>query len=164
MDEGENAGSDALDGEIVDAAPAWLNDGGRAVWQTLYPTLRRTNFIKSQDFLALARYCDHFARWLKLREKVDAQGETYETESKHGKLQRINPDLNAMLRIEGSMLALEDRFGLAPATRLKILKDLAAANGSLPFDDLPEQRKPAAAQQQRTASPIGLLRVVPNKH
>jgi len=103
------------------AAPEWLDEMGHKVWQLYMPRLKGMGYVKDTDMLAFARLCDHTARWLRLRDKVDAVGESYETESRHGKMQRINPDFAAMLRIEEKMVQLEDRFGLTPSSRQQIL-------------------------------------------
>jgi P27 family predicted phage terminase small subunit len=151
--------------EIADA-PEWLDEAGRAVWQITAPELRRFGLLTAAEEPALARYCDHMARWLKLREKVNLVGETYETESKHGKLQRINPDLNAMMQIERSIENLEDRFALTPLMRFKLKEIRARAEGEggrrppgLPFED--EEHKngadSAVAAHAPAATPFGIL-------
>jgi P27 family predicted phage terminase small subunit len=134
--------------EAAAEAPRFMALSGAAseIWNELFPGLRVANRVKAQDRNALARYCSYLARWVKLSAKVDAAGETYETESKHGKLQRINPDLNALLKIETVMLAIEDRYGLSPQSRLNILTKLASAGGQGAFD-LP------TAQPEGHASP-----------
>lgn len=126
-------GAEPLEGQIAGAAPDWLDDIGRLVWSDIGGDLRKRNFLRAGDEMAFARYCDHAARWLRLREKVNAANETYETESRHGKLQRINPDFKAMLYIEDKMVALEDRFGLSPAARYRILTLRSNTQGELPL-------------------------------
>jgi P27 family predicted phage terminase small subunit len=149
--------TEALDGEvdIAVAAPGWAGVTGDAaeIWNHLYPALLRSNLIRPAELHVLARYCKHVARWIKLSAKVDTAGETYETESKHGKLQRINPDLNALLRIETAMLAIEDRFGLSSAARLRILSMKAATGGqgALPLGG----DQPATAASEPAASSVG---------
>ncbi|WP_127078390.1 phage terminase small subunit P27 family [Rhodomicrobium lacus] len=151
--------------EIADA-PEWLDAAGREIWQLTAPELRRAGLLLPSEEPALARYCDHVARWLKLRAKVNAIGETYETESKHCKLQRINPDLKAMLDIEGKIEGLEDRFALTPLMRFKLKEIRARSEGdgprpvlSLPFEDdeAPENRAEAAAATAAPATPFGIL-------
>lgn len=147
--------TEALQSEAETAADAprfmALTGAASEIWNEVYPGLRKTNLVKSQDRVILARYCDYLARWVKLSAKVDAAGETYETQSKHGQLQRINPDLNALLRIEQSMLAIEDRVGLSPQARLNILSKLASAGGQgmldLPTAQPAGQASPAKSNE-----------------
>ena len=152
--------TDAID--IIGDAPAWLDDAGRANWHLIAPELRRAGLLTPSEEPALARYCDHVARWLKLREKVNARGETYETESKHGKLQRINPDLNAMMQIERSIEALEDRFALTPLMRFKLKQIRANAEGDAPRPNLfpafiEDAGRENGAEATTPGSPFGIL-------
>lgn len=132
-------------------APHFMGLDGEAadIWGALYPEMWRTNLVKRPELAVVARYCKHVARWVRLSRKVDAAGETYETESKHGKLQRINPDLNALLRIEAMMLQIEDRFGLSPQARLRILSMKAMTGGQGDLLSLPA---PEADAVSRAAS------------
>lgn len=149
--------SDAtLECEILGAAPAWLDDAGRETWEALASDLRRRQMLRDAEAVAFARYCDYVSLWRDLRNRTRDIGATVTSISKHGQLDRISPAFKAMLAIEAALVALEDRYGLTPAARLRIVKDLAAANGSLPFDAQP-QPKP---EEKKAASPIGLLRVV----
>lgn len=85
-----------------------------------------------------------------LRDKVNANGESYETESRHGRMQRLNPDFVALTRVETVLGDLEEKFGLTPAARQRILQ-LRARQGEL----LPTGQ-PAPAQQDDD-TPLGLL-------
>lgn len=106
---------------IAAEPPIALSDRGREIWASVVTSARALGFMKLSDGRALARYCDHMDRWLKVRARVDEKGESYETDSKHGKMQRINPDFNVMMRLEERMIAIEDRLGLTPAARQSIL-------------------------------------------
>lgn len=109
---------------IDPTTPDWLDDQGREIWSLYMPKLRSMGFVKETDRMAFARLCDHTARWMRLRVKVNAKGESYETVSRHGTMNRINPDFAAMLRLEEKLVSLEDRFGLTPAARQQILSRL----------------------------------------
>ena len=121
----------------IEAAPRWAKLDGEAadIWSDIYPKLRKMNFVRSQDLGPLARYCKNVVRWLRLDANVEENGETYWTESRHGKLQRINPDLNALLRVEKSLTDFEDRFGIGPQARLSILSKKAMTQSDLPLGD-----------------------------
>ncbi len=148
---------------VVDpSAPDWIasNPDALAIWQAYKPHLRVMGYVRNTDRLALARLCDHTARWLKLRKKVDARGESYTTESRHGTMERINPDFNVMMRLEDKMLTLEDRFGLSPATRQQVLRAMREGDGSATaapelFTSQPEASQPRAPEAP--SSPIGMM-------
>lgn len=136
------------------AAPEWLDEMGCAIWSLYMPRLRGMGYVKDTDRLSFARLCDHTARWLRLRQKVNEKGESYTTESRHGKMERINPDFAAMLRVEEKMVQLEDRFGLTPAARQQILARLTEPT------ELTLNLQPTGQTSERSgsgASPIGML-------
>ena len=113
-------------------APDWLTDDvARGAWIYILDSLSPLRLVRETDHIAVARYCDHFARWLRLRDKVNDAGETYVTESNHGTMQRINPDFVAMHREEDRMEKLEDRIGLTPSSRQRLMQGLAAG-GQVP--------------------------------
>lgn len=142
------------------ASPEWLDEMGRSIWLLYMPRLRSMGYVKDTDRLAFARLCDHTARWLRLREKVNVKGESYTTESRHGKMERINPDFAAMLRVEEKMVQLEDRFGLTPAARQQILARLTEPT---PTPDLFGSGEHAQqAQSSSPGSPIGMFAPVPS--
>jgi P27 family predicted phage terminase small subunit len=147
-----------VDASPLDAtAPEWLDDMGRAVWTAHLARLRSIGFVKSTDLLTFARYCDHTSRWLRIRDRVNARGESYTTESKHGSMDRINPDFAAMLRLESLMVQMEDRFGLSPAARQQILARLTDP-GTSPDLSFSGFGAPAGRTQSADApSPLGLF-------
>jgi P27 family predicted phage terminase small subunit len=107
--------------QLEGAAPEWLSERGRQIWADMLQRFRPLPYVKSTDHGVLARYCDHVDRWLRLRAKVEEQGEAYETKSRHGDMLRVNPHFRAMMAIEEKMATIEDRFGLTPAARQSIL-------------------------------------------
>lgn len=140
--------------------PDWImgKPAALAIWNAYVPRLRVLGFVKDTDVQSFARLCDHTARWIALRNKVDAKGESYVTESRHGKMERLNPDFVAMLRVEDKITALEDRFGLTPASRQQILRALRDGDSEIPSDlfggHAPTGQKPAS---EAPASPIGMM-------
>jgi len=134
------------------SVPDWLDDAGRAIWSLYLPKLTLLRYFRDTDRLSFARYCDHTARWLRLRGKVDKKGESYWTKSKHGKMLRRNPDFQAMLALEDRMRQLEDRFGLAPASREAILARL-----NEPTTPPLVVKQPGDQSPGMPASPLGML-------
>lgn len=117
--------------------PAWLGEDARAFWLKIAPDLRLQGLLRRSHEETLGRYCDALARWHKLRKKIDGGlGETYETESKHGKLQRVNPDFKVLGELESWLMAFEDRFALSPMMYYK-LRGLRQTVGEAAKDPLP---------------------------
>jgi P27 family predicted phage terminase small subunit len=137
-------------------APDWLTATGRTAWAKIAPDLRVRGLLRASDEHALARYCDTLARWHTVRTRVNTASETYETESKHGKLQRINPDFKVLGELESWLTCFEDRFGFTPLMYLK----LKAVRQGLGEGDTPPPRPPSElplidGKDQVPASPFG---------
>lgn len=138
-----------------DSIPKFLEVDARAIWSSLMPTFLALGYFLDTDKLAFARYCDHTARWLRMRRKVDKTGETYETRSKHGRMKRINPDFQAMLMLEEKIARLEDRFGLSPVQREAILSRMQEPKAPL-IAKAPTAGDPSPAGGM-PKSPLGML-------
>jgi P27 family predicted phage terminase small subunit len=146
--------------------PNWLKKEGLKVWDRLAPTLRAAKLLTDADTQTFGRYCRNFARWLKMQEAIDKEGEAYESESQWGKLKRVNPSFLIADRLERQLLAAEDRFGLNPAERQRIFAARAQTGVSGDLFSAPEKtgerrKDDPAAQATQAAdpieSPIGLL-------
>lgn len=109
-----------IDTASDDGVPDWLGGIGRAAWAKIAPGLRAQGLLCEAEEFALARYCDTLERWHTVRARVNARNETYTTESKHGKLERINPDFKVLGELESWLTTFEDRFALSPMMRLKL--------------------------------------------
>ncbi len=127
-----------------DGAPAWLGPIGRSAWAKIATDLRAQGLLKPAEEFALARYCDTLERWHAVRARVNARNETYVTESKHGKLERINPDFKVLGELESWLTAFEDRFAFSPMFRLKLksLRQGVGESGDLPAPHQPQLIQP----------------------
>lgn len=160
--------------------PKWLKADGREIWHRLAPTLRLAKLLTAADSETFARYCRNFARWLKMQSVLDAEGETYETETygaavaategkaapqNASKLKRAHPAFLIADRLERMLLAVEDRFGLNPAERQRIFAARAQTGvtgdlftGASISERRPEDpATPPAEPAQPIAGPIGFL-------
>lgn len=146
--------------------PVWLKKEGLKIWGRLAPRLAAMKLLSAVDAEAFGRYCRNFARWQKMQLTLDNEGETYESESAHGKLKRCHPAFLISDRLERQLLASEDRFGLNPAERQRLFAARAANPnlgdlfGGLPATQAPAAGKPRGNDGKPTAhpgSPIGLL-------
>jgi P27 family predicted phage terminase small subunit len=148
-------------------APAWLKGEGLKIFQRMAPLLRTMKLLTEADVPAFARYCKHYSRWLELQKRLDKEGDIYEIETASGKVRRADPAFTMADRLDRMMLAFEDRFGLNPAERQRIMA--ARANTGTPGDLFggasgkePERRPddpaaPPAEPAQPIEGPIGLL-------
>jgi P27 family predicted phage terminase small subunit len=139
--------------------PVWLKKGGLKVWQRLAPNVARLKLLTPVDAESFARYCRNLDRWLRMQEILDNEGETYESESTHGKLKRVNPAFLIGDRTARLLETQEALFGLNPAERQRIF----AARSMTPdpagdlFGPRPAAGAAAAAEPAAPASPLGLL-------
>lgn len=102
------------------APPAWLKADALAVWTRLAPNVARLKLLTPVDAESFARYCRNLARWLKMQDVLDREGETYESESAHGKLKRAHPAFLIGDRLARLLESQEAVFGLNPAERQRI--------------------------------------------
>lgn len=130
--------------------PSWLKGEGLDVWNRLAPRLVALKLLSPTDVETFGRYCRNFARWLKMQKTLDAEGETYESESAHGKLKRAHPAFLIADRLDRKLESVEDRFGLNPAERQRIFAARAAAGAP---GDLFGGARPAASEKRPTPTP-----------
>ncbi|WP_298698203.1 phage terminase small subunit P27 family [uncultured Brevundimonas sp.] len=144
-------------------APSWLKDDGLKIWNDLGPKLRAARLLSVTDEAAFGRYCRNFGDWLKLRRALDKRGFSYDADTTHGgKLRRADPDFLIADRLERQLLAMEDRFGLNPAERQRIIAARAQVPAGDLFDGEPGSRPadPATTPAEAAApidSPTGFL-------
>jgi P27 family predicted phage terminase small subunit len=147
-------------------APSWMKGEALSIFERMAPALRSMKLLTETDAPAFARYCKHYARWLELQKRLDKDGEFYEIETASGKVRRADPAFTMADRLDRMMLAFEDRFGLNPAERQRIMAARAntGATGDM-FGNAPgkDERRPddaaapAAPAAEPIEGPIGLL-------
>lgn len=120
--------------ETVSTAPADLKPAARAVWDELAPELIRLKFLRPTDMPAFKRYCMRLAQFWENAATLDTGDTVYQTETPHGKMYRSHPLFMQQLQIEKRLVDFEDRFGLNPAGRQRLLLSIAARAPGLPFD------------------------------
>lgn len=143
------------------APPDWLKGEGLKTWDRLAPNVARLKLLTPVDAEAFARYCRNVSRWLKMQAVLDKEGETYESESAHGKLKRAHPAFLIGDRLARLLETQESVFGLNPAERQRIFA--ARSMTPDPAGDLFGARRdePSAPQPtpepDKPAGPVGLL-------
>jgi P27 family predicted phage terminase small subunit len=130
-------------------APKWLKGDGLKVFQRMAPMLRGMKLLTDADVPAFARYCTHYARWLDLQKRLKKGGDIYEIETASGKVLRAHPAFTMADRLDRMMLAFEDRFGLNPAERQRIMM----ARAHTGTHDLFGSAQPAKDAERREADP-----------
>ncbi|RYE43620.1 MAG: P27 family phage terminase small subunit [Hyphomicrobiales bacterium] len=116
--------------------PAWLTDKfAKAVWDQLQGSL---HFLRQSDVNVFARYCVYLANWVDANKKIEATGgAVYETSSAHVEgMLRINPWFSVRSRLEDDLVKIEEKVGLTPLDRQKIIVSMASAAGGRSIGDL----------------------------
>jgi P27 family predicted phage terminase small subunit len=138
------------------APPAMMTKRAALVWRAEMPRLRQLNMLKPTDLAAFAIYCETRARWEICRETLDEHGLTYATESKHGSMVRVRPEVAIMQTAERSMAKFLTELGMTSVSRIRALANKTGGQLQLPLGE-------ASAQQGQTAQtkgaddPIGYL-------
>lgn len=145
-------------GGVGVAPPDWLSAGGREIWSRLAPKLMKLKLLQQWDVETFARYCHKFALWIEYHKKMSTEGYSYQVSTNHGEWVRLHPLFNAADRLDRTLQADEQKFGLNPADRQRIIAG-AAALASPPPGDLfaNDQMRPAGDGEMESRSPIGLL-------
>jgi P27 family predicted phage terminase small subunit len=148
-------------------APSWLKGESLKIFQRMAPMLRNMKLLTEADAPAFARYCKHYARWLDLQKRLDKHGDIYEIETASGVVRRADPAFVMADRLDRMLLAIEDRFGLNPAERQRIMAARANTGatsdlfGGAPGKDADRRSddpaSPAAPAAEPIDGPIGLL-------
>jgi P27 family predicted phage terminase small subunit len=124
-------------------APAWLKEEARVIWGQLAPGMEQQRLLSATDAMAFGRYCWNLSLWIKCTVAVEDGGIVEVTSSEHVTMTRINKNLQAALILERHLMAAEERFGLNPRDRQRIVMMRAASvpqiAGELP---LPPVEKP----------------------
>ncbi|HEX3064165.1 MAG TPA: P27 family phage terminase small subunit, partial [Dongiaceae bacterium] len=127
--------------------------------------VKRLNFVRYTDRPVLERYCEALADYWHLQTELRGKSRVYWTDTKHGKMKRIEPTVLLMHRQEALLLQYEDRLGLNPLARQRILVGMAATQGALPLSQGDDQDKDhgtdsglgGEAGPAGPGSPVGLL-------
>jgi len=140
--------------------PVKLSGDAATIWRLLAPELERLKFLRPTDAHPFARYCRDLAHYWDVTHRLDTAGDTYLSESVHGKMLRIHPMFIIQERLGRRLEAAEDRFGMSPAARQSImlrLANLQPAQGSLPGTQAGATPQPLPAEPVGIGSPIGAL-------
>ena len=107
------------------AAPAWLSDDAKAVFDVIAERLHATGVLTVADELALARYADLSVQYRRCAEFTAKHGDvhvTYGRPGPNGEQGRptgiqVFPQAKLKLALASALLQLEREFGMTPAAR-----------------------------------------------
>ncbi len=140
-----------------------LSEAALAYWQALVPTLSAAKLIAGPDVSAFTRYCRNRAKWDEMQELIAGGGDFYSVETASGVVMRQHPAVMIANQLERMLLALEDRFGLNPSERQRIMGARAqtGVTGDLFAPATPRREgdpaTPAAPAAEPISGPLGLL-------
>ena len=114
------------------AAPAWLNDDAKKVFDDYATRLHASGVLTAADELALARYADLCVQYRRAAEFVGKHGDVYVTSGRPGPNGeqgrptgfKTYPQAKRLLHLAQALLQLEREFGLTPAARAGLSSDL----------------------------------------
>lgn len=115
--------------------PDWLTDEiALQVWDQTHEQL---HYLRDSDVHVFGRYCVYMAGWIDATDKIrETGGSVYETSSAHVEnMMRINPWFTVRSRLEDDLVKIEEKLGLTPLDRQRIIVQLAAA-AQRPMGDL----------------------------
>lgn len=151
--------------------PKWLAKNRKAVevWNEIVPNLQKLNLINELSSGPFARYCTYVVGWIAASETVRKEGAWYDAVGTNGEpLKKPHPAFKAMESYQKFFNDIEPSFGLRPDAHYKIMRDQAAALGSMPLfgnrgaDGDQKQPSPEAeAAAEPPAAPqdaVGLLK------
>lgn len=99
--------------------PDWLSSEAKCVWNRTLAGLTPFGHMHPADATALGRYCELWTLWRKLVKARDAASD--QNDATCIRLER------RAIKVSVALLALEDRFGLNPASRGRLGLTVQAA-------------------------------------
>ncbi len=107
------------------AAPPWLSEQGRRVWNEVAPVLLAMKTLTTADVYPFARYCEAQARLWELHKFLYTKGPSgavYSVKNDAGKVRYVAelPQAIEYRRLLEVVIKLEDRFGMSAAARSRI--------------------------------------------
>lgn len=100
--------------------PAGLSEREAAVWDRLVATLEEMQVVTVADWPELERYARQWCRWEDCEAVIRASGMTYEVEGRNGRQIKERPEVREAARLDASLRAIEQQFGLTPASRSRL--------------------------------------------
>jgi P27 family predicted phage terminase small subunit len=112
--------------------PEWLTPGAREHWPIVAKQLEEAGVLTRLDQVALAMYCETFARWRDANQKVATHGPIIK--SKHGNPMQ-SPFLGIANKAFAQMQSLLIEFGMTPSSRTRVKVAGGGNPVGNPFDE-----------------------------
>ena len=97
--------------------PEWLSEDARGEWHRVAKVLISTRVLTETDLMALAAYCDAYARWREARKLLEDQGLTVDTMMGGTK---VHPAWTIANQSMSQMRAFMAEFGMTPSSRSRV--------------------------------------------
>ena len=118
--------------EVGADMPAGLTDAARKHWQIVAKQLTDARVLTRLDAVALAQYCELFARWRDACDMLAQSGPTTDTELGGVKL---SPYWTAFIQSSGELRRMLVEFGMTPSARARVAAIGKKADDADPFDN-----------------------------
>ena len=118
--------------EIGAAMPPGLSIAARAQWKTIAQQLTDARILTRLDAMALAQYCELFARWRDAADKLAESGPLIETDLGGVK---TSPYWSVFIQSSGEMRRMLIEFGMTPSARARVAAIGKKANDGDPFEN-----------------------------
>ena len=152
-------------GDVVEAPdgdfepPKSLTRTEKKVWAEELPRMRAGGLLKAADFPVFRSYVEALTRYRAAKEVVDRDGMTYVSESKHGSMVRVRPEVGILEKAERMLSKLADQLAAGPKARISTTAQLAASRQyQLPLPGLdgapPPEPEPATPSEK---GPVGWI-------
>jgi P27 family predicted phage terminase small subunit len=103
------------------AAPDYLTAGERSCYRRVAALLGQCRVGTAADVDAVARYACLLLHWRRCNEQVNREGLTILEASGENTVSRPNPAARLLTAIAAELRAMEDRFGLNPSARARLV-------------------------------------------
>ncbi len=124
-----------------------LHEISKKIWDEMAPQLDLLGVLTSVDLDKFSRYCETFARWLKMKAFIDKNGETYPVYGmvylsqpdgstkmeKVLKQVKMFPQVTLYVKLAGELRKYEEEFGIGAASRTRI--QTIVKLGAVPDDE-----------------------------
>lgn len=124
--------------------PASLNAVGREEWLRVAPVLARAGLMTVVDTVALAAYCQCYARYLEAEQFLEANGITFTVRDDKGVIKGRwpMPEVAIAVKMLDKVRQFASEFGFTPSARGRLELDKVGGNlGEMEQDELERERE-----------------------
>ena len=119
------------DAEVGATMPRGLTEAAQRHWRDVAQQLTDARILTRLDALALAQYCEVFARWRDAADELAQNGPMIETDLGGVK---TSPHWSVFIQAAGEMRRMLIEFGMTPSARARVAA-IGKKQDADPFDD-----------------------------